>query len=1131
MEALFLKLVNMSITASWLVLAVIAVRLVFRRTPRWILCLLWGLVALRLIVPFSIESAFSLIPSAQPLPQNIIYTAQPELQSGIFIIDNTVNPMLASSMTPIEPASANPTQIWSFILSQIWILGLVLMMVYTAISYLLLKRKVAAAIPLGRGIKQCEFVDSPFVLGFLRPVIYLPFDMAESDMAYVLAHEKAHIRRKDHWWKPLGFLLLSIYWFNPLLWVAYILLCRDIEAACDERVIRDMGKDARRAYSMALLNCSVHRRRIAACPLAFGEVGVKNRVRSVMNYRKPTFWVILIAVIVSVIVAVCFLTDPKNTEPVAVHVEYFDRTMAHLEFVYDESFGEDNCQISETYTLERLENNVWSELENRSDEPASQEMVVVSAEDTDHDAWSILKWEDSYGRLPEGTFRIRKEMTVKKNSEDVETYPLYAEFTIGGTAEKYITYTLENLTSTGADLYEHENVSEDALLIYNTDGFWLEVLQNRQWKYMEPAEEIHPVIPQEKYYIRELHYPSSHIELDWSGLYGSLPKGTYRIAREITHTGASDLRLCTVYAEFSIHNPVYTWFDFDADNAANRHPKDKVIDLPGMEGTTLSYDGPTSEIRMITSEATTLVFSDALMIRSAYLTDLTGDGAAEICASVQTDAGMVVQVYDPSEKQLYVLSGDDGSYFLTPKGDKLCVLRKDNHWVTLEYGILGFSNHFSGEKTLEMQEIDSSLEALTKRVSYVEILNRRVVSLSRPQDIEKIMGLLEDLRQQVKPASADMFQKAQENMFDSIQITIHKELGEKTLFLSEDCSLVWEYGSQEAFVISDPEPLISFVESLTDGVLRKKTSGEPFASVDAPWDWCKNVTRDSIETAEVHVCLYTYRYGNTMGSTVTNGVLSYDTLETLLSILNQMPKDAFVEDEMLEKDSFHGFFIDQQKTNSAVALVDGVNDLAVIIRCQNGEITMLLTDEMDKVRQDLGYYLEPTQLWSIRDQRLGAFMQEVFSDPPVITYSVGAEYDWQDVIPFQSGDFNLELRLPEGWEMEEVSRKDNSGIRCRPEGITDGWIYFSFWPDGYAPVEEGRYISEGRYKGWMRQVSYPGEVATTNSLETRYAIWSYQKYDMGIGAFAIINDGADTWFPEYQDQISDMITLSTFTLE
>ena len=321
MESVFLKLINMSITASWLVLAIIVIRLVFRKMPRWVLCLLWALVALRLLFPFSLESALSLIPSAQPLPQDILYTAHPQIHSGIGVIDGAVNPVLQSSMAPADyTVSANPTQIWSFFLSQIWILGMILMLLYAFISYLYLKYRVRTAIHLEKGIRQSEAVISPFVLGFLKPVIYLPFGVAPSDLPYVIAHERAHIHRRDHWWKPLGFLLLSVYWFNPMLWIAYILLCRDIEAACDEKVIRDMDKDFLRHYSTALLNCSVHRRTIAACPLAFGETGVKNRIRWIMNYRKPGFWVAVTAVLVSAVIAVCFLTNPKSddAQPVGI---------------------------------------------------------------------------------------------------------------------------------------------------------------------------------------------------------------------------------------------------------------------------------------------------------------------------------------------------------------------------------------------------------------------------------------------------------------------------------------------------------------------------------------------------------------------------------------------------------------------------------------------------------------------------------------------------------------------------------------------------------------------------------------------------------------------------------------------
>lgn len=313
MEALFLKLVNMSITAGWLVLAISAVRLLFPKIPKSVSCLLWGLVALRLIFPFSIESNLSLIPSPEPLPKDIIYTAKPELQSGIIIVDNMVNPMLASSLTPIEPVSANPTQILSFVFSRIWALGIIIMLLYMLVSYVLLRRKVAASIPVRQNIRRCEFISTPFVLGLIAPRIYLPASLEKREWGYVLKHEEAHIEHHDHWWKLLGFLLLAVYWFNPLIWLAYVLFCRDLEGACDERVIRTMDMEERRAYSSALLKCSIRHYSVTVCPLAVGEGSVKNRIKSVMHYKKPGFGMKLISALLCAVLVVGFLTDPEKT--------------------------------------------------------------------------------------------------------------------------------------------------------------------------------------------------------------------------------------------------------------------------------------------------------------------------------------------------------------------------------------------------------------------------------------------------------------------------------------------------------------------------------------------------------------------------------------------------------------------------------------------------------------------------------------------------------------------------------------------------------------------------------------------------------------------------------------------------
>ncbi len=312
MEQIFLEIVNRSLSAGLLVLAVLLVRLVFRRMPKWAVCLLWALVALRLVLPELPESGLSLQPTAQVLPLEILYTAQPEIHSGVELVDEIVNPILTESLTPAPGASANPTQIWSFLLSWVWAMGVGLMVLYLAVSALLLKRRVRTAVPLERGVKTGEMVDTPFVFGLIKPTIYLPSGLEDGAKASVLAHERSHIRRGDHLWKPLAFLLLSVHWFNPLLWLAYVLLCRDIEAACDEKVIRALDADARRAYSLALLQCSLKTNRITACLLAFGEVGVKQRIKGVMNYRKPGFWVLMLTLLLAALLALGFLTNPNG---------------------------------------------------------------------------------------------------------------------------------------------------------------------------------------------------------------------------------------------------------------------------------------------------------------------------------------------------------------------------------------------------------------------------------------------------------------------------------------------------------------------------------------------------------------------------------------------------------------------------------------------------------------------------------------------------------------------------------------------------------------------------------------------------------------------------------------------------
>ena len=313
MAEIFIKLLNTSIAASWLIIAVVLVRVTFRKNPKWINCILWALVGIRLFCPFSIQSAFSLIPSNEIISPEVVHYEQiPAISSGVGRIDNVVNPILEQKFEVSPEASVNQLYVWSTFAGIVWMVGVWMLAMYALISYFLLKRRVRESIHLNDKVYICDRIQNPFILGILKPHIYLPSQINDMQTKSIIAHEQAHICRLDHWWKPLGYLLLIVYWFNPLCWLAYVLFCRDIEMACDEKVIRDMDVEAKKEYAMVLLSCNMPRKMIAACSLDFGVVGVKERVKGVLSYKKPTLWIMIVAPITCFIVAVCFLTNPQN---------------------------------------------------------------------------------------------------------------------------------------------------------------------------------------------------------------------------------------------------------------------------------------------------------------------------------------------------------------------------------------------------------------------------------------------------------------------------------------------------------------------------------------------------------------------------------------------------------------------------------------------------------------------------------------------------------------------------------------------------------------------------------------------------------------------------------------------------
>lgn len=324
MDSLFITILNNAIVASWLIVAIILLRLVFKKVPKWVHCMFWILVAVKLLLPINIETPFGFLPKSKPIPENITVAEVPTVDTGISGIDESINIELAKSMSSDRYASATPMGVYMYIASLIWLTGIIIMLAYFIISFIVIRHKVTASIRTASNIYECDEIVSPFILGLISPKIYLPSGLDARVKECVIAHENVHISRRDYLWKPLGFVILAIYWFNPLCWISYIFLCRDIEYACDEKTTKDKEDSWRADYCQALLDCSVQKKMITACPVAFGEVSVKNRIKKVLDYKKPAFWFVAIAIVACLCISVCFMTSsdrPGIFESTEVAVE------------------------------------------------------------------------------------------------------------------------------------------------------------------------------------------------------------------------------------------------------------------------------------------------------------------------------------------------------------------------------------------------------------------------------------------------------------------------------------------------------------------------------------------------------------------------------------------------------------------------------------------------------------------------------------------------------------------------------------------------------------------------------------------------------------------------------------------
>lgn len=583
MDAVFQTVLKMSLSASVLAATVMLLRLVLKKAPKWIACCLWALVALRLLCPVSPESSLSLMPDTEPVTQQVM-ALQPTVSSS--------NIMQQENGQPVEIQPDTPAPQFVFRFWMAWVFGVAGMLLYMLISYLAVRKRVWINEPLDARVRRCDYITTPFILGLVHPKIYLPSSLPESSRAYVIAHEQAHLKRKDHWWKPLGFLLLSIHWFNPVMWLAYILLCRDIELACDEKVIRDMAPEEKTAYSEALLQSSVRQKYITACPLAFGEVGVKARIQSILHYKKPAFWILLVALLASVALAVFFLTDrpeglPNVEPPTTSHTPTALKTLEAVVlkdhgFMIEARFERDYQTYEVFIKTDHLPDlpvfEKWDKIivaHSMEDSPFDGQLDQVSrikkVETTPvlngHLEGMVMSQTGDYVQLrvdsSDGSMmvyvNIRKfpDLQVLKKGDMVMVHyePGVNPSQIDDPTEVRRTQVADwgvimrasSVTPTGFRLY-YGAASGWPRDLKTTDAYYLEKKENNEWVAVQGM--LEGAFSTRVYSFGGGNYQN----VNWQNIYGELAPGQYRYCRTLSYEGED--RVYNV--EFTIHTPLAT---------------------------------------------------------------------------------------------------------------------------------------------------------------------------------------------------------------------------------------------------------------------------------------------------------------------------------------------------------------------------------------------------------------------------------------------------------------------------------------------------------------------------------------------------------------------------------------------
>lgn len=1224
MTALFLKLADMSLSASWLILAVIAARLVLKKAPKSIRCVLWALVAVRLICPFSFESEWSLIPKSNPTlpaevsavvsdpePGEVVYAysapagkEQMQSESYLYFAVPTANGQ-SEIVGPVADAETVGT--WLNVIGILWAAGMAAMILYALWSYSRIYKKVSASIDIGNGVYICDYIGSPFILGILRPKIYLPSALSPENAAYVLAHERSHLKRRDHWWKPLGFVLLAVYWFNPLIWVAYVLLCRDIELACDERVIRQMGTGDKKAYSEALLSCSVPRRMIAACPLAFGEVGVKERVKSVLNYKKPAFWIILIAVVLCIVVAVGFLTDPLTT------------TLAELGDLDTESALSIYMQTRKAYTtLESGEDlsAIFAVLESTKYAPTPLEgskrtsaldengwnypaLQVCYPDDVmtyyyfDEDYTVVWVTDEEGGGLP---YSVKNPEAIRQLFSEYlepvkdltaaaapfasidEGWQWTRNVTLDAIETAYIAHYYGNSIASG---YLRGGKAEELLSILNalpqesiTKGNYQEKFSTAnldigipsKYSYIKLTDGANGIIAMIYYIDDTLDFVLCNRSDDSYGdaQYWSIQSEELEAfmqeyqayhGRILTFTGASltwnEEPTVVSHGNVSIYTHMLSDWDYEmaeysegADSFGIRC-RPKAVDEgwiyfsfwpggyapveenryytesysssyhtvtswpqsmrgngnPDAEGYAYSYtktEYPTGDYAVINdgADAWFVEYTEAIRMIDAYTSfrygePLNDSGTLRTYGNVTVD--FTGTVTSGNSEWPYVLFPIDWDTIAAELGAEELILFDPQEYDDLLF--VGCQNGDEYAVAVFRRGGESGCE-------YVQLLKDSAIW--QKNDDEQTTLLYANY------PTAETYLRLYlltNEAITGISYTLETAEGP----LSTDYAIIDHCPAMMLLDIKDPSAITNY----------SIYYNEPLAfSHYGPWTYAIDEFRFA-EPVEETNSLWKTDY-------ILEAVAGFTEEESNL-FYNLTPEESLAIRDILTTISAEsirpvtGESDENPITSLSLTCYDGIlgseerRDYCFYYYGENVGLT--LTEAGDTAGAAQQYY------FTITNESLNTFMGALYdpdrteselhrSNGPYFDGYVRAEYA------------DVTIRVPQfpGWVYEKVDLTSDTGsfgVRCRPETEDSGWLYLSFWPNGYRPEEENRFYStNGTWStGYNDHIaSYPRPGST---------VWSYIRYSRDIGEFAIINDGADSWFEEYDSTIITYLKLLT----